>query len=109
MAEPGLRIDKWLWQARFFKSRGLAAKAVGSGIRINGQRTDKSHALVRPGDVLTFKQASRVRVVRVEALGVRRGPALEAATLYADLDAPETDGPEKDGPDNDSPQPDGQT
>ena len=90
MAEDALRIDKWLWQARFFKSRALAAKAVAAGIRINGQRTDKTHALVRPGDVLTFKQAKSVRLIRVEAIGTRRGPAPEAVTLYADLDlAPE--------------------
>ncbi len=96
MAESGLRIDKWLWQARFFKTRGLAAKAVAAGVRVNGQRTDKSHALVRPGDALTFKQADRVRVVRVEALGTRRGPAPEAARLYADLDAPAPDRPPAD-------------
>ena len=90
MADDALRIDKWLWQARFFKSRALAAKAVAAGIRINGQRTDKTHALVRPGDVLTFKQAKTVRVIRVDAIGTRRGPAPEAATLYEDLDpAPE--------------------
>ena len=86
MSEPGLRIDKWLWQARFFKSRALAAKAAAAGLRINGARTDKTHALVRPGDVITFKQARRVRVVRVEALGDRRGPAAEAMALYSDLD-----------------------
>ena len=87
MSEPGLRIDKWLWRARFFKSRSLAAKAVTSGVRINGARTDKTHALVRPGDALTFTQAKTIRVIRVLALGDRRGPATEAVTLYEDLDA----------------------
>ncbi|MEM7522716.1 MAG: S4 domain-containing protein [Pseudomonadota bacterium] len=90
-ATEGLRVDKWLWRARFFKTRGLAAKCAGGGIRINGGRTDKAHALVRPDDVLTFKQARIVRVVRVVALGDRRGPAPEAAALYEDL-APEETG-----------------
>ena len=93
MAEDGLRIDKWLWRARFFKTRGLAAKTVSKGVRLNGARTEKSHALVRPGDVLTFKQANDVRVIRVEALGERRGPAVEAQGLYTDLDAAATEGP----------------
>lgn len=84
-------MDKWLWQARFFKTRALAAKTAARGLRINGARTDKAHALVRPGDALTFAQGRAVRVIRVLALGDRRGPATEAATLYEDLDreAPE--------------------
>lgn len=85
--EDSLRIDKWLWRARFFKTRSLAAKVVSSGVRVNGARTEKAHAQVRCGDVLTFKQAKAVRVVRVEAIGARRGPASEAQTLYTDLDA----------------------
>lgn len=89
MAEPGLRIDKWLHYARFFKTRALAAKVVAGGVRINGERTSKTHALVRPGDALTFKQARAVRVIRVLALTDRRGPATEAATLYEDLDPPQ--------------------
>jgi ribosome-associated heat shock protein Hsp15 len=87
VAEPSLRIDKWLMYARFFKTRALAAKAVAAGVRINGARTDKTHALVRPGDVLTFKQARRVRIIKVIGIGERRGPATEAATLYEDLEA----------------------
>lgn len=91
MNDESQRIDKWLWQARFFKSRGIAAKLCNSGkIRIDGAKIDKSHYAVRPGHVLTFPQARRIRVVRVIALGTRRGPATEAATLYEDLsdDAP---------------------
>ncbi|WP_340107663.1 RNA-binding S4 domain-containing protein [Pikeienuella sp. HZG-20] len=87
-ATPGLRVDKWLWHARFFKTRGLAAKMAEKGFRLNGERSQKAHALVRPGDVLTFRQARAVRVIRVRALGVRRGPAPEAALLYEDLDPP---------------------
>ncbi|HUF86687.1 MAG TPA: RNA-binding S4 domain-containing protein [Thermohalobaculum sp.] len=84
-----LRVDKWLWHARFFRTRGLAAQLAGSGrLRINGEHVLKPAQPVRAGDVLTFAQGSRIRVVRIVALGVRRGPAAEAATLYADLTPP---------------------
>ena len=86
MDQAKLRIDKWLWQARFFKTRSLAAKQVSSGhVRLNGNRVQKPAQAVGPGDVLTFPQGRIVRVVRVEALGTRRGPAVEAQTLFADL------------------------
>jgi ribosome-associated heat shock protein Hsp15 len=92
-AQPGLRLDKWLWQARFYKDRGLAAEQIEKGrIRINGQRSKKPGHAVRQGDVLTFAQGDAIRVIRVLHLGVRRGPATEAQALYADLDA------EKDAP-----------
>lgn len=81
-----LRLDKWLWHARFFKTRTLAAKQVTGGhVRINGSRALKASHNVGLGDVLTFSQGRDVRVVRVEALGERRGPAPEAQTLYTDL------------------------
>jgi ribosome-associated heat shock protein Hsp15 len=81
-----LRLDKWLWQARFFKTRSLAAREISAGhVRVNGDKTEKPARAVTPGDVLTFVQARRVRVVRIEALGTRRGPAPEAQTLYIDL------------------------
>lgn len=83
-----LRIDKWLWQARFFKTRSLAAKVVASGLRVNGTSVAKPAFAVGPGDVLTFAQGRDVRVIRVVALGERRGPAPEAQTLYEDLDPP---------------------
>jgi ribosome-associated heat shock protein Hsp15 len=87
---PKLRLDKWLWHARFFKTRSLAAREVSAGhVRVNGDKTDKPARAVAPGDVLTFPQARRVRVVRVEALGERRGPAPEAQALYTDLSPPE--------------------
>ncbi|OYX41972.1 MAG: RNA-binding protein [Rhodobacterales bacterium 32-67-9] len=92
MAEDRIRIDKWLWQARFFKTRSLAAGVVSAGhLRINGDRTEKPGRAVGPGDVLTFRQGSRVRVVRVLGCGTRRGPATEARTLYDDLDPPPGD------------------
>ncbi len=87
-----LRLDKWLWQARFFKTRALAADVVESGhLRINGQPTRKPGAGVGAGDVLTFPQGARIRVIRITALGLRRGPAAEAQMLYLDMDARETD------------------
>jgi ribosome-associated heat shock protein Hsp15 len=84
--EEGVRADKWLWRARFFRTRTLAAGAVEAGLRINGRRTDRPGATIRPGDVLTFAQASRVRVVEVLDVGERRGPAPEAQALYRDRD-----------------------
>ena len=86
MTDDSLRMDKWLWQARFFKSRALAARLCTAGrIRVDGTKINKAHFAVRPGHVLTFPQGRRIRVVRVIALGERRGPAKEACMLYEDL------------------------
>ena len=85
-----LRIDKWLWQARFFKTRSLASKVVSAGkCRLNGASVAKPARNVEPGDVLTFSQGDDVRVIRILALGERRGPAPEARALYEDLSPPE--------------------
>ncbi|MFP5480925.1 MAG: RNA-binding S4 domain-containing protein [Alphaproteobacteria bacterium] len=82
-----MRLDKWLWQARFFKSRGLAAEVIEAGsVRVNGTRVSRPGRDVTEGDTLTFPQGSRIRVVRITALGYRRGPATEAQGLYLDLD-----------------------
>lgn len=82
----GLRLDKWLWQARFFKTRSLAATVANKGrVRINRMLVTKPHYRVRPGDILTFAQGQEIRVVRILALGERRGPAPEARTLYEDI------------------------
>ncbi|WP_179380575.1 RNA-binding S4 domain-containing protein [Jannaschia marina] len=79
------RIDKWLWQARFFKTRTLAARVVSDGrVRLNGVHVTKTSATVGPGDALTFPQGDRIRVVIVRGLPTRRGPASEAQTLYDD-------------------------
>lgn len=87
--EPGCRLDVWLWRARLFRSRARATSFCAEGrIRINRVKTDKAHHPVRPGDVLTFALGSHVRVLRVVALGTRRGPASEARDLYDDLDPP---------------------
>ncbi|MFN4016293.1 MAG: RNA-binding S4 domain-containing protein [Reyranella sp.] len=84
-----MRLDKWLWHARFFKTRSLAARYVEkSRCRIGGRAVEKPHAAVAPGMVLTFALGPHVRVVRIMALGERRGPATEARTLYEEIDSP---------------------
>jgi ribosomal 50S subunit-recycling heat shock protein len=93
MAEEGVRVDVWLWRARFCKTRTLAATLVDEGrVRLTraGRETrlDKPARTVRPGDALVFAVAGRLHAVRIEALGVRRGPPAEARTLWSDLDAP---------------------
>ena len=88
-AAPTLRLDKWLWQARFCKSRGVAAALIGEGhVRVNGMPTSRPSREITPGDVLTLPQGTVIRVVRVTALGHRRGPATEAQALYVDLASP---------------------
>ena len=87
------RIDVWLWRARFFKTRSLAARIVEEGgVRLSrgmGSATvDKPSRPVRRGDVLAFSQGAHWLAVRVEDLGERRGPASEAQELYARLEAP---------------------
>ena len=85
-----LRIDKWLWQARFFKTRALAAALAESGrLRVNGQKISRASREIGPGDVLTFPQGQNIRLIRIRGTGVRRGPASEAQTLFIDLDHPE--------------------
>ena len=84
-----LRLDKWLWFARFFRTRSLAATRVAAGdVRVNGDRVTKRATTITPGDVLTFSQGRVVRIVEVAALGTRRGPAPEAQALYVDMSPP---------------------
>ena len=95
-----LRLDKWLWFARFTKSRSLATKLVSDGkMRINGVPTQKAHYAVKIGDVLTFALGPHIRVIRVVALSERRGPAPEARLLYEDLDPPAPRPPSSAAPD----------
>lgn len=83
------RIDKFLWFARFFKSRTIATAVVADGrVRINGVRCEKPSATVKTGDVLTFPTGALVRVIKVVSGGERRGPASEARTLYEDMTPP---------------------
>lgn len=91
MSEDSVRVDIWLWRARFVKTRGLAAALVEKGaVRLthHGRQTrlDKPSRSVHPGDALTFAIDGRVTAVRVEALGERRGPPEEARALYSSLD-----------------------
>jgi len=87
MSEAFQRLDKWLWCARFAPTRTACAGMAESGnLRINRQATDKPHARVRVGDVLTLPLYAGVRVVEVLALTERRGPAPEAQKLYRTLD-----------------------
>lgn len=84
-----MRADKWLWHARFFKTRGLATKLISAGhLRVNGDKISKPSFQIGPEDVLTFPQSRLVRVVKVLSLSTRRGPAPEAQTLYEDLSPP---------------------
>jgi ribosome-associated heat shock protein Hsp15 len=81
--EDRIRIDKWLWHARFYRSRALAQDAAESGIvRLNGARVVKPGHAIKCGDVLTVPHGHEVLVVRVVAFGQRRGPASEARALY---------------------------
>lgn len=101
MADETIRIDKWLWHARFFKTRTLAQGFVTSGnVRCNKQRIEKANHSVKPGDVLTFVRGPYVRVIEIVALAERRGPATVAQTLYNDLSPP---APKKDDPDRPAP------
>ena len=82
-----LRIDKWLWAARFFKTRSLAVQAVEGGrVRVDGERV-KPAKEVKPGDVLTVRVGELEWVVAVRALAARRGPAAEARGLYVEDEA----------------------
>ena len=82
-----VRIDKWLWAARFFKTRSLASQAVDGGkIQLNGQRV-KPAKDVKPGDELLIRVAELEWTVSVVALSERRGPAEAARKLYIESEA----------------------
>ena len=87
---PGVRVDIWLWRARFFKTRAIATDYVSrKGVRItkNGltRKTDKAGQRVGPGDVLTFYKAKAIETVEILEVGERRGPASEAMQTKAVL------------------------
>ncbi|MDR6852219.1 ribosome-associated heat shock protein Hsp15 [Sphingomonas sp. BE123] len=84
---PGtIRVDRFLWFARLVKTRSAAQDMAEAGtLRIDGRRIERSSAVVRIGSILAFPLRGQVRVLRVEALPQRRGPASEAATLYQEL------------------------
>jgi ribosome-associated heat shock protein Hsp15 len=77
-----VRLDKWLWAARFFKTRGLATDEIGKGrVSVNGQAAKASREL-RPGDLIRLRQGDVDRTVEVKALSDQRGPAPVAQALY---------------------------
>jgi ribosome-associated heat shock protein Hsp15 len=85
-APASFRLDKWLWQARFFKSRSMAAAVCRLGsLRVNGQAINKPNETVKLGDVLTIPLGPSVKVVCILGFGDRRGPFSEAATLYQEI------------------------
>jgi ribosome-associated heat shock protein Hsp15 len=80
------RVDKWLWAARFYKTRSIAADAVDSGkVLVNGARVKPAKTL-KPGDELVIRVPGADYTVLVQALSDRRGPAPEAARLYAETE-----------------------
>jgi ribosome-associated heat shock protein Hsp15 len=92
--EVRVRLDQWLWAARFFKTRALAAKAVAGGkVELNEARPKRAH-LVRPGDRLRLRLGPFEHVLTVRALAARRGPAEAARALY-DEDAASVAGREE--------------
>ncbi len=83
----GIRIDKWLWAARFFKTRSLARQHVEAGhIKLNGQRI-KPAKTVQVGDMVEIRKGEQQWIVEVTGLAEKRGSATVAATLYAETDA----------------------
>jgi ribosome-associated heat shock protein Hsp15 len=83
---PSLRLDLFRWHARFAKTRSSAQVIACEGrMRIDGRVVDRAATPVRVGNILTFAQHGRVRVIRIEALPARRGPAAEAQGCYQDL------------------------
>ena len=98
-AQTSQRLDKWLWCARFFKTRSGAAKQVSGGhVRVNGARVTKPATAIKPGDVMTFVQGRDVKVVKMVAVATRRGPAPEAQALYEDQSPPPEMRAERVGP-----------
>ena len=81
-----IRLDTWLWYARFYKSRSLSSKAIlSSKLRINSNKITKPATKVKTNDVLTLNYVNEIRIIQIQSLGSRRGPASEAQSLYIDL------------------------
>jgi ribosome-associated heat shock protein Hsp15 len=81
-----VRLDKWLWAARFYKTRALATEAINGGhVHLNGNRPKPSKA-VQPGDELVIRRGPETYQITVDALTVRRGPATEARKLYREAE-----------------------
>jgi ribosome-associated heat shock protein Hsp15 len=86
-SDRGMRLDKWLWVARFFKTRALAVEAIdGARVKVDGDRVKRAK-LVQVGDEVRIRQGPYEHIVQVRALSERRGPAKEAAKLYEETPA----------------------
>jgi ribosome-associated heat shock protein Hsp15 len=83
-----LRFDKWLWHARFAKTRSMAARLIEQGEILLGGRTAKPHHPVRIGDRIAVLRGRIEHRIEVRALGVRRGPPAEARLLYIEASPP---------------------
>ena len=82
-----MRLDKWLWAARFFKTRAMAGRLISGGrLRVDNDIMSKPHRQARLGMVLTFPQGNAIGIIRIKALAQYRRPAVEAVLLYDDLD-----------------------
>ena len=80
------RVDRWLWFARFVKTRALAQRLIAKGkVRVNRTKITKPSQTVSPGDVVSFMNRDHIKVVEVIATGTRRGPAPEARSLYCEI------------------------
>jgi ribosome-associated heat shock protein Hsp15 len=87
MSQPSCRLDKWLFCARFYRTRALAQAATAAGrVRLNGTRLEKPGHVLKPGDVLTLGKGAQILAVRVLALAEKRGPPAQAQSLYEVLD-----------------------
>ncbi len=95
MREDRQRLDKWLWFARFAKTRATAQRLIEDGhVRVGGRRVETASHGLKSGDILTLALSHATLVVRLTAPGLRRGPAEEARTLYETLSgAPNGDPP----------------
>ncbi|MCZ8292240.1 MAG: RNA-binding S4 domain-containing protein [Hylemonella sp.] len=82
-----LRIDKWLWAARFYKTRSLAVEEIDKGRVLVNEHTVKPAREVRPGDLVTVRQGAITRIVTVKGLSGQRGPAPVAQQLYEETKA----------------------
>ena len=90
MTDESCRADVWLWRARFFKTRSLAARFLDEGrVRMTRggieTRLDKASRALKPGDEIVFALGGRLIAVRIDGMGERRGPAAEARALYSPL------------------------
>src|SRR5258706_12326857 len=85
-SDPHIRVDKWLWAARFFKTRALAVEAIGAGrVSVSGERS-KPAKLVKVGDRLQIRRPPFEHAIVVKALSDTRGPAAAAAAPFEDTD-----------------------